>query len=278
MTLKIHNPSAPLAQYIEMMWEWEGYQPPHQQERILPHGAMELTINLNNRPMTVTYPTQAKHQRDIHGAMVSGARSEYFVIDTAQPVFILSVLFKAGAAGQFFGVPAHKLHNCHVPLDTLWGYGVQALMNQLYDATSTASRFAILETEFCRRLARMQGGHRAVDGSLAMFYAMPPHNNTIASVQAQTGLSATRFIQLFRQYVGVTPKMFCRVQRFWQSVHHIANTPNPEWATLALDYGYYDQSHFINDFKQFAGITPTQYAPQDREHPGNLAYIDTSGG
>jgi len=72
-------------------------------------------------------------------------------------------------------------------------------------------------------------------------------------------LSARRFIELFRRYVGVTPKLYCRIRRFQRALGELHRIKQMDWSAVALECGYYDQSHFIRDFRQFSGLTPSAY-------------------
>ncbi|MBL8183270.1 MAG: helix-turn-helix transcriptional regulator, partial [Blastocatellia bacterium] len=62
-----------------------------------------------------------------------------------------------------------------------------------------------------------------------------------------------------RKQVGVTPKSCLRIMRFQQTVATIDAASNPDWSEIALAAGFYDQSHFIRDFKHFSGFTPDDY-------------------
>jgi AraC-like DNA-binding protein len=271
--LQTHLPPLPLAAYVEMLWYWEGYHPPHPKERILPSGVMELTINLSEEPLHVYNAQAACAPQPICGPMVGGARSQPFVIDTARPASILSVWFKPGGARLFFGAAADELHNLHLPLAALWGSSANRLYDQLLEAPTTVARFRVLEGALLGRLARAAERHRAVSYALAAFQAAP-RSHTIAEIVRQIALSPTRFIQLFREEIGMSPKLYCRVKRFQAALRLIACQPNPKWAEVALTCGYYDQAHFINEFHAFAGITPTAYAPQSRDHYSNLPVFD----
>jgi len=68
----------------------------------------------------------------------------------------------------------------------------------------------------------------------------------------------------FRAHVGLTPKQFLRTMRFQYLLKCIQQTPDTSLTRLAYETGYYDQAHFIHEFKQLAGITPTQYLTQTR--------------
>ncbi|MBC8098065.1 MAG: AraC family transcriptional regulator [Armatimonadetes bacterium] len=273
MTLQTYIPPAPLSSYIQMLWYWAGYHPPHPKERILPNGMMEITVNLADEPFLIYDPQHAFQPQSIYGMMAGGARSDYFVVDTMRPASVLAVWFKPGGALPFLGVAADEVHNAHLPLELLWGLYARDVYCRLLEARSTIDRFHILEHALLHRLSQAAARHRAIDYALAMF-GRQPQTHKIAEVVNQLALSPARFIQLFRQDVGMTPKQFCRVQRFQQALRLIARQPAPNWVDIALTCGYYDQAHFINDFQAFAGITPTAYAPQSREHHTNLAYFD----
>jgi transcriptional regulator GlxA family with amidase domain len=84
-------------------------------------------------------------------------------------------------------------------------------------------------------------------------------NRAVSSVTDQIGLSERRFIRLFAEQVGLTPKLFCRVQRFQKVLRHIARSSSIDWTEIALSCGYFDQAHFIHDFRAFSGINPSLY-------------------
>jgi len=78
------------------------------------------------------------------------------------------------------------------------------------------------------------------------------------------GLSARQLRRLFVEEIGLSPKHFCRVIRFRHSVSRLADSPRGDWAQVALDCGYYDQAHFINEFRELSGFSPGEYASLER--------------
>ena len=83
---------------------------------------------------------------------------------------------------------------------------------------------------------------------------------TVREVARSTGWSERRFSQVFREEVGLPPKVWCRIQRFQRAVQQLHAGADMQWADLALDCGFYDQSHFANEFKAFSGIDATTYS------------------
>ena len=127
----------------------------------------------------------------------------------------------------------------------------------------------MMECCLLERLRRPLERHPAVSFALDRFLGLrqPP---SVSQVVEQVGFSQRRFIQLFADEVGLTPKLFCRVSRF-QKVVQVAHTHEQiNWTQVALDCGYYDQAHFVHDFQSFAGITPSDYMARKTPHVNHV--------
>ena len=88
------------------------------------------------------------------------------------------------------------------------------------------------------------------------------------------GYSQRHFNQLFADEVGLTPKRFLRVRRFQRVIASVAGRESVDWADLALRCGYYDQSHFVHDFRSFSGLTPAAYLSHRTPHLNHLPVLD----
>jgi AraC-like DNA-binding protein len=86
-----------------------------------------------------------------------------------------------------------------------------------------------------------------------------PNQCSIKAISDKVGYSQKHTIKLFKENVGVTPKEFLRVIRFQKAIQQIENQISVDWSQIAFDCGFYDQSHFIADFKRFSGFTPSEY-------------------
>jgi AraC-like DNA-binding protein len=249
--------AAPLGELVDLMWIAEGYSVPHARERVLPTGAMDLVIGLNDD--------------NVVGAVVAGARSESFVLDTSKPLSLIGIRFAIGGGCAFFDPPAGELHNIATPLDTVWGRSfVASVRDQLLETESPAARFQILERALLSQLRR-RWTHPAVFSALRAFgSATVP---TVGAVTEQIGLSPRRFAQVFRNQVGLTPKLFCRIKRFQRVLDAVDRSRDIDWSDTALRCGYYDQAHFIHDFRGFSGLSPTAYV-EGRIHRHHVPILD----
>jgi AraC-like DNA-binding protein len=77
-------------------------------------------------------------------------------------------------------------------------------------------------------------------------------------------ISERRLHQIFTTEVGLSPKLWSRVQRFQHAVGLLHEGTEPRWEQLALKCGFYDQSHFCNEFKAFSGVDPSTYSGSSR--------------
>lgn len=224
---------------MESVWFCECYDTPHQMERILPSGDMGIVIDL----------------RECGGATLCGAYSEYFTLDTAQQSFTLGVQFKPRGAFPFLKIPAGELHGTHIALSDMWGSRANELRERLLAAKGVDERFKIVDGALLALMKPRRDPHPAVA------YALREIGRTqrIEELTARIGLSSRRFADVFRDEVGLTPKLFCRIRRFQEALRRLGDGKPVEWADFALSCGYYDQPHFIRDFQAFSGLNPSSY-------------------
>jgi len=160
-----------------------------------------------------------------------------------------------------------------VSLDALWGdVAANELYERLLAGRTPDERFHELERALLARYMRHATEHPAITFALSALHTTP-QTRTIAWVVEQSGLSHRQFIALFRRDVGMEPKRFCRLRRFLGVIHRTQDVKELNWAEVALTCGYYDQSHLVNDFHEFAGVPPTEYMRiRDTSTPIYLPY------
>lgn len=255
-----YQPGPPLNEFIDNFWLIEGGQAARL-EKILPCGTSELVVNLKNNEIHIHNPEQPDRYRRFSGTVVSGTYSQSFVCNALQHEAIMGVHFKAGGAFPFLRTTASELANTHANLDDLWGRSGLELRERLCTAATPQQRFRILEGVLRSRLHNDNVGHRQMIAALKMF-ARGGTGALVRAVSRELGFSQRRFIQLFSSQVGLTPKVFCRIQRFQRARVLAEEFEAPGWAEVAVACGYFDQSHLIRDFKEFSGSTPNTYSLQ----------------
>ena len=262
---RLHTPAPPLDAFIRCFWYWEGVPQPHARERLLPNGEAAILFNLRDDEMRIYDADDPQRYTSCGLVGISGPRTRCFAIDTAAEERVIGIQFQAGGSFPFFRAPAAEVANQSVALDCLWGPHAALIREQLLAAPSVDAMFAVLERALLAQLARPLELHPAVAFARAHI-CRAPHTATMAGLTQRIGMSQRRFIEVFRDQIGLAPKAFCRVRRFQRVLEAVHRRQSVDWAQVALDGGYYDQAHFIHDFQDFSGMTPAAYLAKATEH------------
>jgi AraC-like DNA-binding protein len=224
----------------------------------MPTGEAAIIFNLRDEPIRIYDWKNLSRFETFGQAVLVGARSEPFVIDTLQQERVFGIQFRAGGSFPFFRMPASEAENRDIALECVWNAAARQMRERLLEAESVSAMFSVAEDMLTQQLVRPMELHPAVAFAAQRFSTLP-HTTTVGSVLNAIGLSHRRFSQLFHDQTGLTPKAFSRVRRFQRVLRSIHAARVPEWAQIALDCGYFDQAHFIHDFQSFSGFTPTSY-------------------
>lgn len=256
ISFRYYVPQKPLSDFVALFWYFRGHEVALSRERVLPQAGGELVIRLE------------KPKPGDSG--ISGARSASMIIKRTSRDELLGVHFKPGGAFPFLGFPCGELHNIGATLSDIWGESeASRLLCILHDVETVDMKFNVLERWLMQVAPRPLQHHRAVSYALTKFQKSSGFSTT-AEMAGSVGLSQRRFIEVFRNEVGLTPKLFCRLQRFQNVIQTIHNRHTPDWVDIALEHGYSDQSHFIHEFHEFSGISPTEYLVARTQHPTHV--------
>lgn len=257
-----HTPAPPLDRYVRMLWYASAPLPGHSRERVLPTGRVQVIVNLardflldcpDGRPAVRSAPSQ-----------IVGARSIYELVDTSDMADLIGIVFQPGGFPLFASDAADLFSNRNVDLEDVWGARARTVRERLREIPSPRVKLGCFESflidAFRARLEQPRPvRHCAVTYALRRF-AHVPSLMTVRDVARSTGWSERRFTQVFREEVGLTPKLWCRLQRFQSAVRQLHAGVEVPWSELALNCGFYDQSHFANEFRAFSGIDLTTYS------------------
>jgi AraC-like DNA-binding protein len=180
-------------------------------------------------------------------------RAQSFPLRARQ--FTLGVRFHPGMASRFLLVAGPEILDGFIALDDAWGAArARRLAEQLAESSSPREAIARIEA------------------SLGEAPALDPVENALAWLVENRGqvpveeladsasLSPRQFRRVCLERTGVTPKRLARVLRFRQALAHTGQGRTADWAQVALDCGYYDQAHLINEFREFSGLAPGEFA------------------
>jgi len=227
-------PAGRLGAVVERIWLYEGEPPAHAWDLRLPTGRAELVINL-----------------EVPGTIGAGPFARAYRLDTAEQSHVMGVVLRPGRARALLGVPLSELRERHVELEDLWGPAAGQLRERLLAAPDPIFE---LEAALCRRLA---GSSELAHPFAAAAAARASEG--VGPLAERLGWTTRRLEQVFRADVGLTPKAYQRLHRFRSALVGIDRAAVVGWPAFALERGYYDQAHFIREFRAHAGLSPTAY-------------------
>jgi AraC-like DNA-binding protein len=264
------KPHPALAPFIRSYWYARDPHATHRHERVLPSGRAQIVISLAHNHLTdANHPINPLQHSP--AAILLGIYTQHQQIDTIDLTELIGISFQPGGTIPFFPTTTHSFTNRETSLEDIWGNASEDLRNDLREAPTPPQKFAILESALLQRLTQSKTQQRTpiIDFALTHLHRSPG-TTTITELTRNIGLSPRRLSQLFREQVGISPKLYCRIQRFQQAVQHIHSGADIHWAELALTCGYYDQSHFTNDFHAFSGLSPTHYSATQRRWSNHI--------
>lgn len=247
-------PAADLTGAVVEYWEVKGLLSPFR-EKVLPNGCVEMMFNLGPPHRLLTDNESSVWE----GAWLSGLHEHAIAIESLEGTHLVSARLHPVGALAFLGGALPRAANRVVDLGEVVGsQAADELRQQLLHAVSAETRFHLLEEFLRARCSLSDPASRLVRESVQRVEAA--HGNLkISALHAELGVSRKHLATLFTREIGLTPKAFAGIQRFVWTLARIRESETVDWAQLAMDAGYSDQSHLARDFRRVAAASPTEF-------------------
>ncbi|UJR78721.1 helix-turn-helix domain-containing protein [Sandaracinus amylolyticus] len=172
---------------------------------------------------------------------------------------VFGIKLRPGAFAPFVAYPVSRITGRTIPLRDVLGDDADALRTQVLATDDLDARAAIADDVLRRR--RLEADPQVDAAGHAVELVQREREITRVEQMAARLATTPRTLQrLFDRYVGVSPKWVIQRYRLHEATDRLAAGEAQDWARLAFDLGYFDQSHFIRDFKALIGTTPAEYA------------------
>ncbi len=237
---------------VELIWQSEGTTT-EVYDRHYPHGMIELLVNLDGDPFALVEPVGAER---FTTTWLCGMQLGPVVTRQPRRHAVLGVRLRPAGAYALLAAPLREITGLVVELEDLVGLAARELVDRCRDAGSAEARFRIAAAWVRERMASA----RTVDPVIAWTASQIDEHAgdvPIARLRRETGLSKTRLAALFREQIGLPPKLYARVVRFRHALALVERGTDP-LADVALAAGYYDQPHFNADFRELTGLSPRE--------------------
>ncbi|MGZ5970087.1 MAG: AraC family transcriptional regulator [Polyangiales bacterium] len=239
-TLSRHAPPADLAGFVERFWivRWE-LAAPYEQET-LPFPCGNLVIGT-------------------HRPGLFGVVSTRFVARLEGRGWVVGAKFRPGGLRAFVRVPMFELTDQSLAIETAFGREGAALDRDLHALDDDDARIARF-TEFLRGRAPVLDEEASEASRIVDLVYEGRSIARVSDLAEESSVPVRTLERSFRNYVGVSPKWVIRRARVQDAAARVSEGDAVDWPALAHELGYFDQAHFIRDFKAQVGRTPADYA------------------
>jgi AraC-like DNA-binding protein len=226
-----------IAHYWMIGWDLRGCPPQHVES--LPHPNVHLIF-------------------ESHSPVIAGVQTKKFSRTLEGQSKVFGVKFKPGAFRPFLGAPVSKLADRTIPATRVFGKEVLELADVVFSGRPEETRVAAANAFFRKR---MPPPDETLDlaGHLVERILQDVEIRLVDDLVRVSGINKRSLQRIFNEYVGVSPKWVIRRYRLHELIEKFNSGITVDLSQLALDLGYFDQAHLINDFKSVVGYSPTQY-------------------
>lgn len=266
---KEYQPHEILAPYIDKYWVMEGTLEPEERIKILPDGCTDFIFNLD----------ESANLADQNGMKIGGMQA-YFVGPMRayselqvcfEMIHLIGVRFTPCGLTVFTKIPMSEFTDQRVflpDLDVLFNAGFAAILrekNTLKERLLIIERYLLFclrySGEVDKQVAQAVGLMHQADGKIP-----------VRELMEQVCLCQRHFERRFKHATGYTPKEYTRIVRFRRTMDVLRQVTRDNLFSVAIDCGYYDQSHLVKEFKRLSGSPPSVFASLPKGIP--ITYLD----
>lgn len=173
---------------------------------------------------------------------------------------IFTIHFKPAGFTAIFGFPASLIINEFSAVSEILNNQVKELHERIYYAKEIQEMKTLSEEFLLKKLLsrKLKYGHEQLIQAICHFNEYPKRYNT-KMIAHHSNMSLKTFERKFISQIGITPKLFERINRFSKALNMKLENPSTSWTNITHECGYFDQMHFIKNFKIFAGESPTEF-------------------
>jgi AraC-like DNA-binding protein len=270
MNYQTYPPHPDLASLVKCYWTLE-IPATHSasKQRIIPDGCIEMAFLLGDDIKRYVSEVEFILQPR---AMVLGQTLSPFYIEPTGYVHSFAVRFYPFGFANFVTTPINELANRETPLDLLFGATpVKELTDKITQAENTLERISVIETFLLSRLENRGTVDHIVKRTVDALFASQG-NTAIHRLLGDNPSTRKQLERKFARQIGISPKQLGKIIRLQTALYMLLDRQAQSLTHIAYDSHYYDQSHFIKDFREFTGISPKRFLKDEQMLLSSIFY------
>lgn len=254
--IKRYKPIHPiLKNFINNIWINSG-ELPALNHKLLPIRNIDLIINLSSQPVLLY---DGNSEISLESCYITGIM-DHFKYSWKRPagnIELIGVSFFPAGFYPFFGIPLSEFKNNIIDLHLLNRTLSEQLVERVKEHKTLFEKFHALE----RELLKLLNINLIIDEKMNSLVSnfIKHDESKIESFCNIQGIHKRKFERFANKFLGINPKTYLKINRFRKSLYALLNTDFNTLTEVAYNCGYYDQMHFIKEFKLFTGSSPTQF-------------------
>ena len=190
----------------------------------------------------------------------------------SQEYLMLRVHFHPGALYRLLQIPLFEFTDYWLDATSVMSSEIAGVNERLANCQNYMQMIITVEDYLLSRIQKVTAGH-PLDAVASCLYT-DPSKFSLDWLAKESCLCTRQFNRKFTERMGVGPKLYSRVVRFYKAYQHKESHPQDDWLSIALMFGYVDYQHMVKDFKEFAQVTPNFWINQDNQSPERILKLE----
>lgn len=257
MNYQTYKPNKDIESIVKFYWTLKvPFDPKNQKQKIIPDGCVEMTFNFGDKIRKYT----SENDFILHpNTMVMGQRTKSFDIWPTGNVDTFAICFYPIGFANFVKMPLENLVDKETPISELFGQvAVYELEQQMIKAINTQQRIEIIEIFLLKILNETNTISNIVKSTVDAL--LKTNGTKPINVLLKDDISKRRQLERhFKKQIGISPKQLGKAIRLQTTLNLLLNNKSQTLTDIAYESDYFDQNHFIKDFKDLVGVTPKEF-------------------
>jgi AraC-like DNA-binding protein len=247
-------PDKELERFIESYWLVNDDDPTPGRQKIVPDGFTEIIFHFGD-----PYRILLHHEWEMQAeCLLAGQIRKHFFLENTGRSEIVGIKFRPTALTHLYGLYMHQFTDKVADLSAVPGTHFGDTRKQLAESKDLAEKVNVLNVHFRNLILEKPFVETAADRAIDIIFlkhGMLP----VSEISGFAGIGERQLENLFKKYIGLSPKFYARIIRF-SYIFTLVQEDNQNWSGIAYDASFFDQSHFIRNFKDFTGENPSDYS------------------